>query len=91
MQLEHFVHFPDCPGMEEAYSIVPENIRMNPNCPCETRTCPHHGFCAMCVQHHKDIDTLLEADGKPGHGTMCDRIRARKKAEQEKGGAFDAS
>lgn len=83
MQLEHFGHDPACPGMEEAYSIVPETMKMNPNCPCEARTCPHHGFCAMCVRHHKDVDALLVSEGKHPHGSYCARLRAARRQAEE--------
>ncbi len=79
MQLEHFKGIPGCSGLEEAYSIVPEDCLMNPNCPCQTRTCPHHGFCAMCVRHHKDVDELLVSRGAQPHGTVCDRLRKKKR------------
>ena len=35
---------PDEPGMENSSSIIPDTQRMNPNCPCQARTCPLHGF-----------------------------------------------
>lgn len=78
MQLEYFRPVPGCPGLEEAYSIVPEDAVMNPDCPCQTRTCPYHGFCAMCVRHHRDVDELMAQEGRPGHGTVCQRLRKKE-------------
>ena len=46
----------EIPGMVEAYTIIPEDMKMNPNCPCQTRCCPNHGFCAYCLTHHKELN-----------------------------------
>ena len=50
---------PDEPGMENSSSIIPDTQRMTPNCPCEARTCPLHGFCEYCVQHHAELNRAL--------------------------------
>lgn len=59
---------PDQPGMENSSSIIPETLRMNPNCPCQTRTCPLHGFCEYCSQHHAELNRAL---GVLGLGEHC--------------------
>ena len=55
------------PGMEESYTIIPEDLRMNPNCPCPTRTCPNHGFCKYCIPHHEKINRHLKEIGMEEH------------------------
>lgn len=79
MLLERFAGIAGKPGLKEDYSIVEENLKMNPECPCLTRTCPNHGFCIMCVRHHKDVDEIGAQVGKPAEGTVCDRIRRAAK------------
>lgn len=59
---------PDQPGMENSSTIIPEQLRMNPNCPCPTRTCPLHGFCDYCSQHHAELNRAL---GVLGLGEHC--------------------
>mgnify|MGYP004631778641 CR=1 FL=1 len=59
---------PNEPGMENSSSIIPEDLRMNPNCPCPTRTCPLHGFCDYCSQHHAELNRAL---GVLGLGEHC--------------------
>ena len=72
MQIEHgFI--PGEPGMEEAYTIIGETMRMNPDCPCPTRACPNHGFCKYCVIHHKQLDQRLIENGREPHGVVCKR------------------
>lgn|GEM_PF-1088566 len=61
------------PGMEESYTIIPEDLRMNPKCPCPTRTCPNHGFCQYCIKHHDHINRQLEEKGIKGHPQYCKR------------------
>ncbi len=51
---------PRCPGLEISETIIEEDLRYNPNCPCRTRTCPQHGFCKYCIQHHSDLGKLLK-------------------------------
>ncbi len=46
---------PDVPGLEITETLIEEDLRYNPECPCKTRTCPQHGFCKYCLQHHADI------------------------------------
>ena len=59
---------PDQPGMENSSTIMPDLQRMNPNCPCPTRTCPLHGFCEYCVQHHAELNRALSSmDGLAIH------------------------
>ena len=50
---------PDQPGMENSSSIIPDTQKMNPFCVCPTRTCPLHGFCEYCVQHHEELNRAL--------------------------------
>lgn len=50
---------PDEPGMENSSSIIPDMQRMNPACDCPSRTCPLHGFCEYCVQHHEELNRAL--------------------------------
>lgn len=50
---------PDEPGMENSSTIIPEGQRMNPECDCMQRTCPLHGFCEYCVQHHEELNRAL--------------------------------
>ena len=59
---------PDQPGMENSSSIIPDNQKMNPNCVCPTRTCPLHGFCQYCAQHHAELSRAL---GVLGMGQYC--------------------
>ena len=59
--------FPDEPGMEYGGTIIPDGQKMNPNCVCTTRTCPLHGFCEYCVQHHREINRLLTCVGAEEH------------------------
>ncbi len=65
---------PNQGGMEEAYSIIPEDMRMNPDCPCRTRTCPNHGFCQYCYAHHEDLRRMFGERGiVTNEGTFCRR------------------
>ncbi len=61
------------PGIDIMYTIIEEDMRMNPYCPCEARTCPNHGFCKYCVPHHQEINRMLIAEGHPEaiHGPHC--------------------
>lgn len=59
---------PDQPGMENSSSIIPDTQKMNPNCTCPTRTCPLHGFCQYCAQHHEELSRAL---GVMGLGEHC--------------------
>lgn len=86
MQREHFIRNPERPGLEVAYSIIPEDMNMVPKCPCKTRTCPHHGFCEMCARHHADLNERAALDGRKAHGTMCDRLREARLEAQKEGG-----
>ena len=68
---------PDEPGMENSASIIPDDQKMNPNCVCPTRTCPLHGFCQYCAQHHAELNRALEAMGLGEH---CHFIIANRTA-----------
>lgn len=46
------------PGLEITETYIEEDLRYNPECPCPTRTCPQHGFCKICVQHHRELAQL---------------------------------
>lgn len=59
---------PDQPGMENSSTIIPDHQKMNPNCVCPTRTCPLHGFCEYCAQHHAELSRAL---GEMGLGEHC--------------------
>mgnify|MGYP004703318875 FL=1 len=48
-------------------------MRMNPRCPCLTRTCPNHGFCQYCKKHHAHIDVMLKEIGMEPEGPFCQR------------------
>ncbi len=61
------------PGMENSATIIPDNFRMNPECPCPTRTCPQHGFCKYCKMHHDSIIRMLAAKGIKAHTVFCKR------------------
>ena len=37
----------------EEKKAIPEDQRMNPECPCRTRGCEYHGFCKLCVAKHQ--------------------------------------
>ncbi len=43
------------PGLEITETYIEEDLRYNPECPCPTRTCPQHGFCKICVRHHREL------------------------------------
>lgn len=58
---------PDQPGMENSSSIIPDTQKMNPNCPCMARTCPLHGFCQFCAQHHEELNRALSQMGLGEH------------------------
>lgn len=62
---------PEEPGMEEVYTIIPEDLKFRPTCPCLTRTCPNHGFCKYCKEHHAKLDRKAAAAGRPPHGPYC--------------------
>jgi len=77
MQIERG-KIPECPGMEVSYTIIPEDMRMNPKCPCPTRTCPNHGFCKYCFKHHERIDRLRAEHGVGPEGPYCRREECGK-------------
>lgn len=79
MQIEHG-KIPEYPGLEESYTIIPDNMRMNPKCPCLTRTCPNHGFCQYCLHHHEMIDRLRAEHGVGPEGVFCKREECRHEA-----------
>ena len=56
----------------EEKKAIPEDQRMNPECPCRTRGCEYHGFCKLCVAKHQ---RLIDA-GVSNHGSICQRIKA---------------
>lgn len=80
---------PDQPGMENSSTIIPDLQKMNPNCVCPTRTCPLHGFCQYCVQHHEELNRALcqMSLGKHCHFHHCkqdimvERFGAEKASE----------
>ena len=72
MRIEHG-RIPEEPGMKVEYSIIPEHMKMNPKCPCPTRTCPNHGFCMQCKEHHEEIMRILAKEGKVGDTVYCRR------------------
>ena len=89
MQIEYGL-LKDEPGMEESYTIIPEDMKMNPYCPCPTRTCPNHGFCKYCVPHHQKIYRRLEEAGmcEHCHPQFCRRQEyLETKKEKAEGGA----
>ena len=59
------------PGMEEVYTIIPEDMKFRPTCPCLTRTCPNHGFCEYCKEHHDELGRKDAATGRPVHPQYC--------------------
>ncbi len=75
MQIEYIEleQNPEEPGIDIMYSIIPEDLRMNPKCPCKARTCPNHGYCFYCTRHHAEINRMLIAEGHPElvHGPAC--------------------
>lgn len=84
---------PDEPGMENSSSIIPDDMRMNPNCPCHSRTCPLHGYCKYCIQHHAELSRELTAigEGEHAHFHNCKQARidaqkAQEAARQKEGG-----
>ena len=90
MQIEYGL-IPEEPGMEESYTIIPEEFKMNPNCPCPTRTCPNHGFCRYCVPHHEKINRRLVEMGlaEHAHPQFCRReeyLEEKRKAAENKEG-----
>lgn len=78
MQIEHGL-IPEKPGMEESYTIIPDDMRMCPTCPCPTRTCPNHGFCRYCQAHHAHIDMMLAERGIGPEGPYCKRPECGEK------------
>ena len=74
MRIEYGL-IPEEPGMEEVYTIIPEDMKFCPTCPCPTRTCPNHGFCKYCKKHHAELARKDKAVGRPVHLQYC----ARKK------------
>ena len=75
------------PGLEITETFIEEDLRYNPECPCPTRTCPQHGFCKICVQHHRELAEMgqveaFDPDAEPEDGSypmdhsrpLCKRI-----------------
>ncbi len=79
---------PDQPGMENSSSIIPDLQKMNPNCVCPTRTCPLHGFCQYCVQHHEELSRAL---GQMGLGEHCHFHHCKQDIMVERYGAEKAA
>ena len=60
MQKERIeIMLPDQPGMCLWDTVVEDDVEYNPACPCLTRTCPNHGFCAYCVPHHASLNRMI--------------------------------
>lgn len=72
MQIDYGV-YPEEPGMEEVYTIIPDDMKMNPDCGCPARTCPNHGFCRYCVAHHRRLNKKICELGLKGHPQFCGR------------------
>ena len=79
---------PDQPGMENSSSIIPDLQRMNPRCVCPTRTCPLHGFCEYCSQHHAELNRALAVMGLGEH---CHFHHCKQDLMAEKYGAEQAA
>ena len=64
---------PEHIGIDYMFTIIPEELRMAPDCKCPARTCPNHGFCYYCKQHHDEINRMIVAEGHPEavHGCSC--------------------
>ena len=75
------------PGLEITETFIEEDLRYNPECPCPTRTCPQHGFCKLCVRHHRELAEMgavepFDPDAVPEDGSypmdhslpLCKRI-----------------
>lgn len=45
---------PDAPGLMCFETIIPDDMKMNPECSCQVRNCPKHGFCVYCKIHHDE-------------------------------------
>ena len=65
MPLVEFGLDPTRPGMELCETLIDEDLKYNPNCPCKTRPCPQHGFCKVCTRHHASHG--IDADGPGCH------------------------
>lgn len=63
--LKEFGLSPTEPGLEITETYIEEDLHYNPECPCPTRTCPQHGFCKICVQHHRELCGLEEGEQAP--------------------------
>lgn len=50
---------PEIPGMEISETFIEEDLRYNPECPCLARSCPQHGFCKYCLQHHRALNPAV--------------------------------
>ena len=57
--IKEFGMDPNIPGLEIVETLIEEDVRHNPNCPCKTRTCPQHGFCKYCIQHHCELAEMM--------------------------------
>ena len=79
---------PDQPGMENSSSIIPDHQRMNPDCSCPTRTCPLHGFCQYCAQHHEELNRALS---QMGLGEHCHFHHCRQALLSEQIGSEEAA
>ena len=72
MRIEHGL-IPEEPGMEKVFTIIPEDMKFRPACPCPTRTCPNHGFCIYCKEHHDSINRMLKEMGIETEAVFCKR------------------
>lgn len=66
--IKEFGMDPNAPGLEIMETLIEEDLRYNPECPCRARTCPQHGFCKYCVEHHKQVLAVLASN--PGANKM---------------------
>lgn len=77
-QEQKYLRFPDPITRHnltpEEKSVFPEEQRINPECPCRTRGCDYHGFCALCVEKHRKLIEAGRSD--PDHGSICQRVKA---------------
>lgn len=71
MLIESKRQHPDEPGILCYETIVPDDMKMNPECPCQVRCCPKHGFCKYCKQHHDELIRAMAAQGLSGNGCAC--------------------
>ena len=84
MQKERIeILLPDQPGMCVWDTVVEEDVEHCATCPCLTRTCPNHGFCAYCRPHHAELNKMIgRMTGIPQHhGSYCQNFKRVRAAE----------